>query len=46
VRRLEMESLEKQCWKYLMSILDKDNNCEMLHELADRYDCPTLKCFL
>lgn len=42
VRRLEMHSLEQQCWRYLMTIIDA-GNCEFLHELADRYDCPPLK---
>jgi hypothetical protein len=43
VRRLEMQKLEQQCWRYLMTIIDPHTNCELLHELADRYDCPPLK---
>jgi hypothetical protein len=35
--------LEQQCWRYLITILDADTNCEYLHELADRLDCPPLK---
>lgn len=42
VRRLEMQQLEQQCWRYLLNIIDA-GNCEQLHELADRYDCPPLK---
>lgn len=42
VRRLEMQKLEQQCWRFLMSIIDS-SNCDMLHDLADRYDCPPLK---
>jgi hypothetical protein len=42
VRRLEMLHLENQIWRHLMGILDFDN-CEFLHDLADRYDCPALK---
>eukprot|EP01035_Chromulina_nebulosa_P032080 gene32080-42812_t len=42
IRRLEMQGLEQQCWKYLISIIDSDN-CSELHEIADRYDCPPLK---
>lgn len=42
VRRLELQLLEQQCWRYLISIIDS-SNCEVLHELADRYDCPPLK---
>lgn len=38
-----MQKLEQQCWRYLMTILDPETNCEVLHELADRYDCPPLK---
>jgi hypothetical protein len=43
VRRLEMQKLEQQCWRYLMTVIDAETNCEKLHELADRYDCPPLK---
>lgn len=43
IRRLEMHKLEQQCWRYLMTIIDANTNCELLHELADRYDCPPLK---
>ena len=42
VRRLEMAQLEQQCWKFLITIIDS-TNCERLHELADKYDCPPLK---
>jgi hypothetical protein len=42
IRRLELVQLETQCWRYLISIIDT-SNCEQLHELADRYDCPPLK---
>jgi hypothetical protein len=43
VRRLEMQKLEQQCWRYLMTVIDPETNAEQLHELADRYDCPPLK---
>jgi len=43
VRRLEMHKLEQQIWRYLITILDGERNCEYLYELADRYDCPPLK---
>lgn len=43
VRRLEMHKLEQQIWRYLITILDAERNCEYLYELADRYDCPPLK---
>lgn len=42
VRRLEMHKLEQQIWRYLITILN-ERNCDLLHELADRYDCPPLK---
>ena len=42
LRRLEMTLLEQQCWRYLMTMIDT-HNCELLHELAERYDCPPLK---
>lgn len=42
IRRLEMAKLEEHCWRHLMTVVDK-SNCQMLHELADRYDCPALK---
>ena len=42
IRRLEIRQLEQQCWRYLMTALS-DANCEQLHEIADRYDCPPLK---
>lgn len=42
VRRLELKELEQQCWKYLMAVVSLDN-CELMHALADRYDCPPLK---
>ncbi len=42
IRRLEMHHLEQQCWRYLISIIDSFN-CESLHRLADKYDCPPLK---
>jgi hypothetical protein len=42
VRRLELIDLEQQIWKFLMSAIDIDN-CDLMHELADRYDCPALK---
>lgn len=42
IRRLEIRQLEQQCWRYLMTVLS-DTNCEILHEIADRYDCPPLK---
>ena len=42
VRRLEMAQLEQHCWRFLIGIIDSQN-CEFLHELADRYDCPPLK---
>ena len=38
-----MQKLEQQCWRYLMTVIDPDTNVEILHELADRYDCPPLK---
>ena len=43
VRRLEMQKLEQQCWRYLMTVINPETNVEILHELADRYDCPPLK---
>lgn len=44
VRRLELQKLEQQCWRYLMTVIDEDTeHVEYLHELADRYDCPPLK---
>ena len=43
VRRLEMQKLEQQCWRYLMTVINPDTNAAILHELADRYDCPPLK---
>lgn len=42
VRRMELHELEKQCWRFLISIIDS-SNCEALHVLADKYDCPPLK---
>ena len=42
-RRLELQKLEQQCWRYLITALDPNTNCEFLHDLADRYDCPPLK---
>ena len=42
LRRLELTLLEQQCWRYLMTVIDT-HNCEFLHELAERYDCPPLK---
>eukprot|EP01033_Poteriospumella_lacustris_P000902 gene902-651_t len=42
VRRLEMHKLEQQIWRYLITILN-ERNCDLFHELADRYDCPPLK---
>ena len=42
VRRLELHGLEQSCWIFLMKAVD-DQNCNILHELADRYDCPPLK---
>ena len=38
-----MQKLEQQCWRFLMTIIDPETNCEKLHELADRFDCPPLK---
>ena len=35
IRRLEIRQLEQQCWRYLMTALS-DQNCEFLHEIADR----------
>jgi hypothetical protein len=37
-----MQKLEQQCWRFLMSAINS-SNCNQLHELADRYDCPPLK---
>jgi hypothetical protein len=43
IRRLELQKLEQQCWRYLMTAIDPETNVAYLHELADRYDCPPLK---
>lgn len=37
-----MHKLEQQIWRYLITILN-ERNCDLFHELADRYDCPPLK---
>ncbi len=37
-----MTKLEQHCWQYLLGIVNS-SNCLVLHELADRYDCPPLK---
>lgn len=42
MRRLELRQLEQECWKCLLSAVDR-TNCKKLHELADRFDCPPLK---
>jgi hypothetical protein len=42
VRRLELHGLEQSVWIFLMKAIDA-RNCNHLHELADRYDCPPLK---
>jgi hypothetical protein len=42
IRRLELQDLEQQCWRFLISAMNEDN-CNQLHDLADRYDCPPLK---
>ena len=42
IRRLELANLETHCWEYMMSVIDQ-SNCLILHEFADRYDCPPLK---
>jgi hypothetical protein len=42
IRRLELQGLEQHCWHYLLKIVNADN-CEQLHELADKYSCPPLK---
>ena len=42
IRRLELHGLEQSIWIFLMKAIDA-NNCNRLHELADRYDCPPLK---
>jgi hypothetical protein len=42
-RRLELQKLEQQCWRYLVTALNAKTNAEYLHDLADRFDCPPLK---
>jgi hypothetical protein len=42
IRRLELHGLEQSIWIFLMKAIDH-KNCNQLHELADRYDCPPLK---
>jgi len=42
IRRLELHGLEQSVWIFLMKAID-EYNCNRLHELADRYDCPPLK---
>lgn len=42
VHRLQLQGLEESIWIFLMKVVDPDN-CEALHDLADRYDCPPLK---
>ena len=42
IRRLELSNLETHCWDYMMKVIDQ-TNCLILHEFADRYDCPPLK---
>jgi hypothetical protein len=42
IRRLELHGLEQSMWIFLMKAID-NHNCNQLHELADRYDCPPLK---
>jgi hypothetical protein len=42
IRRLELGKLEDHCWQYMMTVIDK-TNVIILHEFADRYDCPALK---
>lgn len=42
IRRLELHGLEQSVWIFLMKAIDA-HNCNRLHELADRYDCPPLK---
>ena len=42
IRRLELAKLEEHCWQYMMTVID-GTNCLLLHEFADRYDCPALK---
>ncbi len=42
IRRLELHGLEQSIWIFLMKAINP-NNCNRLHELADRYDCPPLK---
>ena len=42
IRRLELQDLEQQCWRFLISVMNEEN-CNELHDLADRYDCPPLK---
>lgn len=42
IRRLELANLETHCWDYMMKVIDQ-TNCLILHEFADRYDCPPLK---
>ena len=37
-----MQQLEQQCWKFLITIINSIN-CDHLHDLADKYDCPPLK---
>jgi hypothetical protein len=42
IRRLEMHFLEDHVWEYFLSVVTSEN-CTMLHDLADRYDCAPLK---
>src|SRR5262249_52746359 len=42
IRRLELQALEQHCWRFLISVMN-EANCNELHDLADRYDCPPLK---
>lgn len=42
IRRLELRDLEQKCWRFLLSIVNKEN-CAQLHQIADFFECAPLK---
>jgi len=42
VRRLELRVVEQKCWRFLLSIVNREN-CVQLHQIADFFECAPLK---
>lgn len=44
IRTFELETMERDCWDFLMEHTD-ERNCHEMHKLADRFDCDALKSY-